>query len=273
MAYEILTHGGAGSKSAWCDGTERAAQQGIETLKTAGCVLDAACSAVAELEDDPRFNAGTGSNLRMDGKTIEMDAACMDSSGEFAAVAALQQVKNPIFVARKVFAEPQILLAGSGANHFARQHGFAEYDPTTHKAVERFHRAIEKQRQGSHNLGPGDTVGAVVSNGKQFAAALSTGGTPLSVLGRVGDVPLPGCGLFVWEGGAVAVTGDGESLARQRLAYHVYTELTRGSSPQQVVEQAVALFPPAVDVGLILLTRDFHGAASNRDMAWSYLRS
>ena len=46
-----------------------------EVLATGGSALDAAIAAVVVLEDDGRFNAGAGSVLRMDGVSIEMDAA------------------------------------------------------------------------------------------------------------------------------------------------------------------------------------------------------
>ena len=46
------------------------------------------------LENDPRFNAGTGSAVREGGKTVQMDASCMESTGQFGAVAAISRVKN-----------------------------------------------------------------------------------------------------------------------------------------------------------------------------------
>src|SRR6185369_16712504 len=48
------------------------------------------------------------------------------------AVAALQRVKNPILVARKIMEETDhVMLAGEGALRFARAMGFADYDPVT----------------------------------------------------------------------------------------------------------------------------------------------
>jgi len=78
------------------DGTNTAAAKGLAALAAGGNALDAAVAAVVVLEDDPRFNAGTGSSIRMDGKTIQMDAAVHDgASGDFGAVAAIERVKTP----------------------------------------------------------------------------------------------------------------------------------------------------------------------------------
>jgi beta-aspartyl-peptidase (threonine type) len=52
-----------------------------------------------------------------------------------------------------------------------------------------------------------------------LAAGTSTGGLAGSAVGRVGDSPLPGCGLYADNAvGAVSLSGDGESLIRTTLA-------------------------------------------------------
>ena len=88
-----VVHGGAGSPRARMDGTDKAAAKAFERLKTGASALDAALAGVVVLEDDPRFNAGTGANIRLDGKTIQMDSACMDgTTGDFGSVAAIDTV-------------------------------------------------------------------------------------------------------------------------------------------------------------------------------------
>ena len=110
----IVTHGGAGESSEFCDGTERAAQLGLAAMQKSP--LAGVLAAVCALEDDPRFNAGTGSNFRLDGETCEMDAAVMTSDGRSGAVACLTDTRNPVLVAAEVRAHtPHILLAGAGA--------------------------------------------------------------------------------------------------------------------------------------------------------------
>lgn len=295
VSFVVLTHGGAASSSAHRDGTDKAARVGMDALRAGGAPLDAVVEACRVLEDDERFNAGTGSNLRFDGRTIEMDAALMDSNGRFGGVACVQNVRHPVLVARAVLESPHNLLVGAGATRLARKLGLPQHDPWTQRAQDKFDRLKAKLLAGgtdpadcewdlatlekawnydtpfSEALGEKDTVGAVATDGARFAAALSTGGTMATLLGRVGDVPLPGCGLHAGPAGAVCVTGDGDHLARALLASRVYAELERGTSCEAARDKAISLFPPRVDVGLILVTRTGSSGGSNRDMAWSAL--
>ena len=247
--------------------------------------LEAVVAATQVLEDDERFNAGTGSNLRLDGLSVQMDASCMTSAGDFAAVAAIERVKNPILVAQRLLATPHILLVADGASAFARRCGFADYDPTTPDAKER-HRQVmalagrigewsqaELERAWNYEtplrevLG-GDTVGCVAWDGKTFASALSSGGTTTVLRGRVGDVPLPGCGLFTGQRGTVATTGDGEYIARSMLAYRAYAELERGRRPEQVVAWALGELAESVDVGIIVINETGFAGGARHGMAW-----
>jgi isoaspartyl peptidase/L-asparaginase-like protein (Ntn-hydrolase superfamily) len=98
----IAAHAGVGSPNAYSDGTKRAVREALKTLKQTKSPLKAAIAGTVLLEDDPRFNAGTGANLRMDGQTIEMDAAVMDSDGNCGAVACIRMVKNSVLVAEMV---------------------------------------------------------------------------------------------------------------------------------------------------------------------------
>ena len=250
----ILTHGGAGSDNAHSDGTDRACQIGLELMQTRTPVLEAACRAVEILEDDPRFNAGTGSRKRSDG-SVCMDAACMDSGKRFGAVSAIQHIKNPIHVARHVADSEYQLLTGEDAHQYALELGFEKVDMTR----------IDSKAPGT------DTVGAVVFDGTQFATALSTGGTGGSRPGRVGDVPLIGCGLYAGEHGAVAATGHGESITLNLTAYRTYAMLEQGMAPQEALDTALSWFEDAQDIGLLIVSRKGHAGGSNRSMAWSTL--
>ncbi len=250
--------------------------------------LDAVIAATQILEDDERFNAGTGSNLRLDGTTIQMDASCMTSDGDFAAVAALERVKNPVAVARRLLDTPHVLLVGDGATTFARRCGFCEYNPTTDRAKERLRLVLATGGQlgqfGEWSradlerawnfatplreaLGS-DTVGSVAWDGQTFAAALSTGGTTTVLRGRVGDVPLPGCGLYAGKAGAIATTGDGEYIAKSLLAYRAYVELEKSRSPQQTVDWALSELAESVDVGIIVVNHTGFAGGARHGMAW-----
>jgi isoaspartyl peptidase/L-asparaginase-like protein (Ntn-hydrolase superfamily) len=291
----VVTHGGVGSGPALADGPRSAAARGLDTLLARGA-LDGAIAAVAALEDDPRFNAGTGANIRLDGRTIQMDAALMTGEGRFAAVAAIERVRNPVRVARAVMDTPHLLLAGEGATRFAHRAGFEDVVPVSAEAEAKYRARMRRQAEvlartdttvfdwrafwnfpgpmppdvlewGRH----GDTVGAVTRDAAgRFAAALSTGGTSITLYGRVGDVPVFGAGLYAGPAGAVACTGEGEQIIRRFLAHLTYDRMAKGMSAREAVRRAAAEFPVEWDVGLIAVDRHGWGVAANRAMAWGH---
>ena len=157
----VLTHGGAGSDPAYADGTAIAGQMGMMGLQTGEPIIDAACAAVAALEDDSRFNAGIGSHRRSDG-SVQMDASCMDSSGRFGAVAALEGFRNPIQVASIVSQSEYRVLAGKGAAEFATNQDC--------KTV-----SLDEIRNTGKDFSTTDTVGCVIRDGDQFAVLSKTG--------------------------------------------------------------------------------------------------
>ena len=248
MPVAILVHGGAGAifpddrALACAQGCLAAARAGHRILAAGGTALDAAVAACTALEDDPLFNAGTGSCLNADGE-VEMDACVMDGANlQAGAVAAIRGVRNPIRVARLVMERsPHVLLAGPGAERFARAHGVEPWPPArlvTERALARW----QKERDdagGPPSLG---TVGAVALDAHgHVAAATSTGGTSFKLPGRVGDSPLPGAGTYADDAtGAVSATGQGEAIIRVVLARAVCDRLAAGDSAQQAAEAGLA---------------------------------
>jgi L-asparaginase / beta-aspartyl-peptidase len=302
VSHAILTHGGAASPHHFSDGCVAAAERAHEVLAAGGDALAAVLAATVALEDDPRFNAGTGSNLRLDGRTIEMDASVMTGDGRFGAVGCVTAVKNPVLVAARVMETPHLMLVGAGATAFARRIGFAEHDPSTPRAREKYERAaLELAGRGDgdyaedaapwRRLGVSnvwnlegappevraveppprdgcDTVGAVVRDAHgAFAATASTGGTLYMLRGRVGDAPIMGAGVYAGPHGAVAATGVGEEIVKRFLSKTVYDWLVEGVPPEQAAQRAITMFPDAVDVGLLVVGRSGHAIASNRSMA------
>ena len=64
---------------------QAALRLGFQALRKTGNALDGALAAVHSMEDDPDFNAGTGSSLALNGRCL-MDASVMLSDGRFGAV-------------------------------------------------------------------------------------------------------------------------------------------------------------------------------------------
>ncbi len=232
----IIVHGGAGpirddSLQARLGGCKAAALAAWTILQQGGAALDAVEAAVVVLEDNPLFNAGTGSTLNSLGK-VEMDAAIMESDSLRAgAVAAVSGIKNPIKVARRVMEDGRhVLLAGEGAVLFARQAGFPECAP----------EALISEREIKRWEGKHGTVGCVAfdTNGK-LAVATSTGGIFNKLPGRVGDSPLLGCGTYANSYGAVSCTGHGEAIMRILMARDAVQLLQNDMEPGEAARMAI----------------------------------
>lgn len=288
----IVVHGGAASPKSHENGCEAAARLGLLTLKDSGSALDAAINSVAAMEDDGRFNAGRGSVFCLDGNTVEMDAAIMDSTGCLGAVACIQRVKNPVLIAHAISQTPHWMLAGEGAERFARQSGFSAYFAPSQEAAKAHDNLMKALLSGSHAHVPFShhwnyslpwdeaikrygcgTVGAVARDSEgNFAVATSTGGCAPSLLGRVGDTPVIGCGFYAGPSGAVAATGIGEYIVRQMLAKTVYQWIEQGVPAHAAVDRGVALFDDTIDIGLIAVSEKEAAASSNRDMPYAVLK-
>jgi len=103
-----------------------------------------------------------------------------------------------------------------------------------------------------------DTVGCIaLDQAGNFAAATSTGGLEGAPVGRVGDSPQPGCGFYAENGrGAVAISGDGEYIARMMLAGRTMYHLEK-TDPQKAVEESLEeLKKVGGEAGLIAFGHD-----------------
>jgi beta-aspartyl-peptidase (threonine type) len=250
MPIALIAHGGAGnwrpgSEADAIEGMREAVSRGRALLRAGGSAMDAVCATVVVLEDNPHFNAGTGAVLNFDG-FCELDAAVMESrESRVGAVAALQRVKNPVLVARKVMDETDhVMLAGEGAQRFARVMGFPDHDPVTpaRRADWAEKRKHLDQALGKHSLRmrtfledhpeyAGGTVGAAaVDSSGVLAAATSTGGVTLKLVGRVGDSPLTGAGNYASRYVAASATGTGEYVMRSLATRSVSDAMERGAT-------------------------------------------
>ncbi len=240
----------------------------IGSYQSAAGLLDAVETTVIRLEDDPLFNAGYGSVLNHDGE-VELDAAIIDgATGRCGAVAALQRVRNPVSVARQVLEKtPHVLLAGNGALRFARNMGFADYNPVAplqQAAWERAKRELYAGREPDYSLFTGlpkacDTVGCVALDNDRLAAASSTGGSFLKLPGRVGDTGVIGGGIYANRLGAVVCTGLGEAFIRKHIAGWVIDRLEQGHSVKETARAAIAQITEQGAAGGILVL-DRHGS-------------
>jgi|UniRef100_A0A7V3PTK9 beta-aspartyl-peptidase (threonine type) len=229
----IICHGGAGTiteKEDYARGLAQAIEEGYRLLRQGAGAMEAVLKAVVILEDNPVFNAGTGSSLTID-EIAEMDAGIMTQNGRFGGVTCIRNVKNPILVAEKVMTETDhLILSGEGAIAFARKIGFPEYNPVTERAQRRLNevrasgsRFFPKinQRLGIPESKSG-TVGAVaIDRNGNIVAATSSGGIVGRLTGRVGDSGVPGAGVYASPYGGVSCTGHGEEILRMLLGKEI----------------------------------------------------
>src|SRR5450830_9271 len=279
----IAIHGGAGTitRAALSAADEAAYHSALHDILAAaqtvladgGSALDAVTTAVQMLEDWPLFNAGKGAVYTRAG-THELDAAIMDGRNLAAgAVTNVTCVRNPVLAARAVMEHSaHVLLAGAGAETFARQQGLEmvdctyfhtearhqqwlrvrgeqgmvlDHDGATLAFRESAHAAsaavtpVREPIDPDHKFG---TVGAVALDMHgNLAAATSTGGMTNKQVGRVGDTPIVGAGCYAANAtAAVSTTGTGEIFMRTVAAYDVAARMAYGGTAlQQAAEQVV----------------------------------
>jgi L-asparaginase / beta-aspartyl-peptidase len=238
MNYSLMIHGGAGAlEDLKYEASDSAFQQSVTTILEAGRerlargdrALEVVEYCAMLLENDPLYNAGHGSVLNAEGR-VEMDAALMEGRDLRAgAVACIQNIKNPIALARLVLERGEnVLLMGDGALEFAKFCQMETHPDSYFITETRIRQLAEAQAAGkmtldherikpSQKLG---TIGAVARDiHGDLAAATSTGGLVNKRWGRVGDTPIIGAGVFADnETCAVSATGYGEQFLRTVLA-------------------------------------------------------
>jgi beta-aspartyl-peptidase (threonine type) len=284
----IAIHGGAGTVSAaaldagaaqtYHEALRNIVQAGQALLLRGASALDAVCLAVEMLEDCPLFNAGHGAVFTHAG-THELDAAVMNGADLRAgAVACVSHIRRPVRAARAVLEDgAHVLLAGAGAEAFARERALEMVEPSHFSTEARrlqLERALAAGRvaldhDGSANattpLDEGQkfgTVGAVALDlHGHLAAATSTGGMTNKRVGRVGDSPLIGAGTYADdESAAVSCTGSGEMFIRAASAYDVCARMRyAGQSLEQATHAVVMQSLPRIGGNGGLIAVDRHG--------------
>jgi len=253
----VIIHGGAWAipdklSEDSTHGVISAAKKAYEMLKCGHSATDAVESAVVLLENNPAFDAGKGSCLNAEGE-IEMDALIMEGTTlKAGAVAAVNNIANPIKLARMVMEKTEhALLVGKGANQFATENGIDHVENSsliTENGLEEW-KSFKKYKNAvdslfNNNIGSvsgHDTVGAVAMDlNCRIAAATSTGGITGKRVGRVGDSPLIGSGAYCDDNvGGVSCTGHGESIMKICLAKHILFLVEQGVAVQSAVQQSL----------------------------------
>jgi L-asparaginase / beta-aspartyl-peptidase len=274
-------HGGAGDvpparRPAQAEGCRVAALAGGALLGSGGRALDAVQRAVEILEDDLRYNAGTGACLTADGR-LELDAAIMDGATlKAGAVCALSPFKHPIAIARAVLDRgAHVLYAAEGARAFAEEAGFVPAEPAEMITEAARKSLAQVLARGATALSAGGTVGAVARDVRgNVAAATSTGGMIGKRPGRVGDSPILGAGTYADNlTGAASATGEGEGILRVTLTAQIQSWLRSGMTLEAAARSAIELLGQRVAAsgGVIVVapSGELAFARSTATMSWA----
>ncbi len=294
----IIVHGGAGNwpknkHASALSGVRRAVENGFSILQDKGHALDAVEQAIITLENNPIFNAGTGSTMNLAGK-IENDASIMDGTMlEGGAIALVNGVRNPIRLARLIMEKTDhVLVAGKTARILANEFGLEKADlniPERLSKWRRENRAFEKGNSRNFKKNSAlrtsgllreiaDTVGALAmdSDGR-IAAGASTGGIALKLPGRIGDTAVIGAGVYADDRlGAATATGIGELAIRMVLSKSA-CDLMQSKTPQASSAQVIRTANTRVGKGLGIIALDrkgrFGAAHSTQNLCWAKLDS
>lgn len=240
-------------------------EEAWKVIQSGQAAIDAVEAGAVLIENTLNCCVGLGGNPDRDG-IVTLDACIMDHQMNCGGVAALERIKNPISVARKVMDDtPHVLLVGSGAQQFALEKGFplengelsesakktytewlktSEYKPI--KNIETQQReAFDKKAETPKRLPNGeinhDTMGLVaIDQNGNLSGACTTSGMGFKMRGRVGDSPIIGAGLYVDnEVGAATSSGQGEEVIRIGGTHLVVEFMRQGKSPKEACKLAV----------------------------------
>ncbi|MCY4537163.1 MAG: N(4)-(beta-N-acetylglucosaminyl)-L-asparaginase [Chloroflexi bacterium] len=236
----------------------------MRALKNGGSAVDAVEAGIRLVEADPaERSVGYNGYPNILGQ-LELDASIMDgrtlNSG---AVAIMRGFPYAISVARQVMDRklPHVMLAGEGAERFAREIGAEQWTSMLSEEV----KALWRQRLIANSAlldlddmdadsplldavalatDPERVTGTVnfiaIDGNGDICSGVSTSGWAWKYPGRVGDSPIIGAGNYADNRhGACACTGMGEMAIRACTAYGLVSYLRAGLSIGEAGQKAM----------------------------------
>ena len=251
---KLIIHGGAGSSLQGKGGAEAVRQDLYQILDTVYdrlrdgiCATEAVVLGCQLLEDNPRFNAGTGAVLQSDGQ-IRLSASLMDGTNQrFSGVINTAKVKNPIQLAEFLQTGDDRVLSDYGSAELARELGLPVYNPLTDLRLNEWleDRKANFQRRMAGVVAEPDpeagrgTIGVVVlDQAGRVAAGTSTGGKGFERIGRVSDSAMP-AGNYAFALAGVSCTGIGEDIIEECLAARIVIRVTDGLTIEQAFQRSI----------------------------------
>jgi L-asparaginase len=256
---KLIIHGGAGSSLKGKGGAEavrrslyKVVEEVYSLLLSGVSAKEAVVRGCQMLEDDPCFNAGTGSVLQSDGQ-IRMSASLMDGTTQsFSGVINVSRLRNPIELAKALQDSPDRVLSDYGAAELARELQIPSYNGLTELRLQEwirerqnnFRRDMAGVVAEAELLEPSNarrgTIGVVAldTEGK-LVAGTSTGGKGFERIGRVSDSAMP-AGNYATKYAAVSCTGVGEDIMDECLAAKIVVRVTDGMSLKEAMKRSFA---------------------------------
>ncbi|MBW4539255.1 MAG: isoaspartyl peptidase/L-asparaginase [Myxacorys chilensis ATA2-1-KO14] len=246
---KLIIHGGAGSSLKGKGGADvvrkslcAVVEEVYAQLLSGVTATEAVVLGCQLLENDPRFNAGTGSVLQSDGQ-IRMSASLMNGAKQsFSGVINTSRIKNPIDLALFLQDSDDRVLSDYGSADLLRELNIPLYDPLTEVRLQEwiqeragnFDKAmagVVAERELVTEAGRG-TIGVVALDAQgHLASGTSTGGKGFERIGRVSDSAMP-AGNYATAQAGVSCTGIGEDIMDECLAPRIVIRVTDGQSLQ-----------------------------------------
>lgn len=253
---KLIIHGGAGGhiKSKQGEATVRQALHTVveeiyQLLASGDNAVDAVVKGCQLLENQPIFNAGTGSVLQSDGQ-IRMSGALMDGAKQrFSGIINVSRVQHPIELAKFLQGQKDRVISDYGAKELLRELNVPIYDPLVEIRLREWMQERDENFDKSmagvvaeqaliHEPRKG-TIGVVALDSKgKIAAGTSTGGKGLERIGRVSDSAMPS-GNYADASAGVSCTGIGEHIMEECLAAKIVIRVTDGMTLNDAMEKSM----------------------------------
>lgn len=274
-------------------------QEAMRVLKDGGSAVDAVEAGIRPVESNPEDHTVGYSGLPNLLGEVELDASVMDGRTlQAGAVGAVRNYEHAISIARKVMEElPHVLLAGTGAERFAKEMQFPEKNLLTPEAARVWQEIFEQRAPSVYRERlkyldsirrfaklaadperPNETVNFIARDAQgNLATGVSTSGWSWKYPGRLGDSPVIGAGNYADNRyGAAACTGRGEMAMRCCTAHSVVMYLKMGMTLMEAGSAATLDLAYLVDpyfgrVSIIAMDAEGNHAAFSNAPDTSYV--
>ena len=259
MQPKLIIHGGAGSSLKGKGGLEPV-RRSLHTivdktyalLRSGADAQEAVILGCQLLEDEPRFNAGTGAVLQSDGQ-VRMSAGLMNGTQQsFSGVINVSSVQHPIELAQFLQTSADRVLSDQGSAHLVRELQVPLHNPLTELRLQEWlaERAGNFSKTMAGVVAEGTTVGATDDNAGRgtigvvamdhqgrIVAGTSTGGKGFERIGRVSDSAMP-AGTYATRDAGISCTGIGEDIIDECLAARIVVRVTDGMAFEDALQKS-----------------------------------